>query len=584
MQERTNLNNLTIEAFSSGTTRIYDTDKDLVRAQNVRFSSIYPAGRFLTASMFIPRDIYRFWALVGMQRFLIYNGETVVFEGKLTSGFGEWRETTQGVKLNLTGCWGAVMMNRGINKPWIDIRSSPDVWVWQINDVTHAAVHWFKQERLDGNLHMHAQAGTIPQDAIAGWKYIAPTGQTIKRFTYDYDFLKAGAHQFTMRVWNTADGVFEPNTDINATGSGSHDIELNQGGQGSYTQAIELQMISDKAGGNTITTNTDTHAMWDEITIYTEVDATIDAGVVAADIVSHLSDDINSDVTNIGSPGNEILPFVTGGYEMAASVLSRAAAFGDASNNSWAVGLLPSEDATTPDGKPVLFLEQQPDLDDYEYAIRVDEPNLVPPFSIEHDYYAVYNWIIMKYTDENGWNQELTPDDISTLKDTTSIAEWGQREQPLFIGSGAVTDVVNYGKRYLARYKDPPWTMNLPMKVKGFIRNKGGGITPSSEIVAGKRLQIQNFITSTVFIITKTTYTDKDEICAIQVGKPDFLNPLPAAVFDIPGADPVVGGEDPPVSAEQRWKLIGVSYEKWQEMSPAERRRAGRAAGVRWWT
>ncbi len=119
--------------------------------------------------------------------------------------------------------------------------------------------------------------------------------------------------------------------------------------------------------------------------VYSET-GTINAAEIAKDLVSALSDDLNSDVTHIDDTNlNPLAPFITQGWEMAADILFYAVEIGDTSQKSWAVGLLPSEDATTPDGKPVLFLEQQAALTSNDLSIRVEEPNIVPPFSIEED-------------------------------------------------------------------------------------------------------------------------------------------------------------------------------------------------------
>lgn len=613
MIERSNLNNLTIEAFAlNSTTRIGDLERNLIRAQNVRFSTIYPGGRFLTASLFIPREIARFWEVEGMQRFVIRNGLVVIFEGALATGFGQWRETTQGVKLNLIGYWGTVMMSRGINKPWIDTRSSPDVWVWLTDDSVYTALDWMAVCRDDGNVHIHALTGTVPNTGLAGLRRTVPTGQTIKRVTYAYDFSEGAGNDFTMRVWNVEDAGVEPNTSISAEGVGLHDIELNQGGQGSYTQSLELQLISNKAN---VTTHADhNHAQWNNITIYTEVDDPIDAGVIAGDVVGHLSDDINSDITKIKFPGSEILPFISQNYEIAASVLARAVGYGDASHNSWAVGLLPSDDATTPDGKPVLFMAQQPDLDDFELAIRVDESNMVPPFSVEEDWFAIRNWIIVEYADENGWRQTITPDigEFVNLKDDDSIAEWGRRERKLRISSATAADAFNFGARYLAKHKEIQWTMNMPIKVKGYIRNKDGGITPTSEVYAGQRIKIENFLsdlsgTGLTLSVTGTGYDDESEIVSLQTGRPDVLNLLPTFVpprvpealppeidntVEFEGDIPFVdgpgqqgftdeGGSRRPANI---WRFLGITRAQWQGMSVVARRALAASFGYDWWS
>ena len=42
-------------------------------------------------------------------------------------------------------------------------------------------------------------------------------------------------------------------------------------------------------------------------------------------------------------------------------------------------------------------------------------------------------------------------------------------------------------------------------------------------------------------------------------------------------------GRKPGTHAEARWKMLGISYEKWEKMTPKERRAMARKKGVKWW-
>src|SRR5690606_26992215 len=118
-----------------------------------------------------------------------------------------------------------------------------------------------------------------------------------------------------------------------------------------------------------------------------------------------------------------------------------------------------------PDGKPVLSVLQYPALTDYDYVLSFADDNLPDGASVELDYGDIRNSIIIRYTDADGRTQYLTPDDNSALKDTTSIATWGQRDYLYDIGPATSTIALNNGRRMLAAYKDPRWVMNTPIAI-----------------------------------------------------------------------------------------------------------------------
>jgi hypothetical protein len=226
------------------------------------------------------------------------------------------------------------------------------------------------------------------------------------------------------------------------------------------------------------------------------------------------------------------------------------AAFGDDDLDSWASGLYHSETVASPDGKPVLFVEEQPVLTDYDYIISYGDENVGAPLSIDQNFDSISNWIVVEYQDENGWTQYYTPDDDATLKDTTSISDYGQRDKVLQIGDATSTMALAYGKRYLKKYKDPQWKVNTPIQIVGYIKKKDGSLLPSSQIVAGKRLRIMNYLsdlsgTGLTLLITRTNYNDDNEICSLSFGAlEDFiLTPFKFAAVATPNVGvPGTGG------------------------------------------
>jgi len=61
-------NTIQIEVYKTGTTRAIDASNELPLAQTVSFGSYYPGGIYGDATLYVPRDVLRWWALKGAQR------------------------------------------------------------------------------------------------------------------------------------------------------------------------------------------------------------------------------------------------------------------------------------------------------------------------------------------------------------------------------------------------------------------------------------------------------------------------------------------------------------------------------------
>ena len=522
------MNDLSVAVYLSGTTLIKDPAGELELIESLRFSIGYPGGRYLNASMFVPRDVVQSWLVEGAQRFVIRNGLTTVWEGAIGNLERILRKQDQGIKLNSTGYWGTIMLSRRICKRWADQRITESIWPRnRVADIVEDHVNIQRDDRL----RIVPYGGIVwGDDDMITVRYTMPTGETISRITFDYDLHdNNGGQSWKIRISDTTNGEI---WGITAQGTGSEDHE-----PGTPVQHIDFDFFNDSGGDQTVPVDqtTATDAVYGEISaviVYSET-GNIDLLEITKDIRAALGD-LNADENHIDSNTLDLTPFIADRFETYGGVLARAASFGDSSQNRWAYGLLSSEDAATPDGKPVLFVEQFPVLTDYDYAIRLDEENVVPSIAFTQDFIGsgkgkIWNWIIVQYTDEEGVNQFVTPDDDADLTDATSITDYGQRDYLLRVGHATVTEATNFGRRLLAASKDPAWRVKSPIKVQGHIRGKSGNLIPSSEIRAGKRLKIENFLqdlsgTGLTLLITKTDYRDKDETCKITTGQPGSLD------------------------------------------------------------
>lgn len=526
---RSGHNNLSIEAYAYGdTTPLPDATGELRRAEGVSTATGYPGGLYMDGSFYVSRDVVRSWVMQRAYRVVIRNGLLVVYEGYLGDLETQVDDAAQGIVVNLVGAWGDILMTRTIRKSWAESRIDERTWVRQ-TDATGNEVCFIDR---DNRIRFEPKAEAWTNGWYAAVRLTAPTGETWKKFNYDYTMAE-GAQAWELAVHNVGNGA----TEASYTSSGSATAQSQT--FGTATASFELRFYA--RAGQTPTSNGAYYGEFRNIMAYSEI-GEISLKAIAGDCIGYLSADLNSSEALLGTPGSalSLVPFVQDRYVYWADVLTDAAARGDGSYNAWAVQLLDSESAPTPNGKPILKTEQIPSLTDggYDYVVRLDDPNLLAPYRVTEDRAAVRNWIIIGYSDAEDNDNWLTPDDDATLTDATSVANYGERHEVLWLGDSTAEIAAAAGRKLLAMYKDPPYRVGGPITVQGYIRDQYGSKVPASQIVAGKRLRIANYLepqnlgatVGLTVLITMTRYDDNREVCQMYCGKLDTLL-IPQVVF-----------------------------------------------------
>jgi hypothetical protein len=147
------------------------------------------------------------------------------------------------------------------------------------------------------------------------------------------------------------------------------------------------------------------------------------------------------------------------------------------------------------------------------------------------DYDNVANYIKVTYTDSEGIQQELTPADDSALTDTTSVTKYGRRDLIAGLGEATSATALNYGKRILATRKDPRVIVSSPIPIVGYCSDRYGLPVPASEIIAGMRMRIINYLDDVIgtagagftAIISDVSYDDTTETAMVSFGLWDDL-------------------------------------------------------------
>ncbi|MCC6192072.1 MAG: hypothetical protein IT318_23835 [Anaerolineales bacterium] len=319
-------------------------------------------------------------------------------------------------------------------------------------------------------------------------------------------------------------GAASAETTLSATGTGSVDDTL-----AAPSQSVDLIF---SATGGVLNPFANGSVYWEitNLVVYTET-GTINAQEVVKDWRAAINS-LNATEVYIGANTLALVPWLTeeqGGYETAASNLARLAALGDAGGNAQAAYLLDSDFGSGGgNGKPVLALQQQPALTDYEYTVMFD---VLTMSGVSLEERPVLNWIIVRYTDAQGRERLVTPDDDSSLTDTASVAAYGRREHVLQARFNAESTAISFGAAFLAEHKDPRLFVSGEIPVTGLITGKFGEMVPVCRVRAGKRIRVTNFLNDVLgvsgagltFIISHTRYDAAAQTVYISCGVPDNL-------------------------------------------------------------
>lgn len=563
--------------------RLPDPGGLLPLASGLQFTTGFPGGLYIDCSFYVPRKLATYWDVRGAQRVVIRRGQRAVWEGKIDSLNSQASGSEQGTLVQCTGYWGALMMRYAIRKRWADTRITEDVWQWQTGGTGAEKCNVDRQNRL--RFTPKAVAWTNGQSAYL--RYVMPVGQTVKRIKYTYT-LAEGAQQWEIVVQRSTDSVTfttisaangdtfvsGSTTSIIADGTGNLDITL---GTPSRYLLLRFYARADQtpAADGTI------YGEFTNITVFSET-GTIDAEEVGYDLIDNCTELTQSDIGVAGLTG-ETLPAIDilafDEFVSLADIAMDVAGYGNTSDESIYFQVRASEESENNDGKPLLSAGAYPDLTTANYVIRLADDNVVSA-DITRDYTNIQNWIAVNYTDERNEPQIITPDDASypLLTDATSTTNYGRRvatiqsgtlqtakflesltvitkpgRTPYTVRPSSAALAYYYGKRYLAKWKNPLWSGSIT--VVGYILGSGGNEIPASEIEAGKVLDLADYVVDEVLatdtldyprvIITATSYDAETEQCVVTFGPLDDLKMIQTETMNfLPIETPATGGAD----------------------------------------
>ena len=292
------------------------------------------------------------------------------------------------------------------------------------------------------------------------------------------------------------------------------------------TPPSQIDFVFESVRDQLYLNNGSVYAEWSSVEVYSET-GNINPTEIVTDVLG-VATDISSKDTKIGSNTTALGHFTTDGSETLASILTRVAQ----SVADWAVRLLPSTRFADTSGEPVLEFAAVPALSgDHDYEIDIDT---LTGFEMATTTDDVFNYIIVKYTDENGIPTEVTPDDNSSLKDDDSISTYGQLDRVLSVGRSTSGAAAAEGIVFLGNHKLPRLEISKTITINGFVKGQGGVIVPASEIEAGKIIKFTNFLNDisdqneagTFALISRTRYTHDNQQCRLHLTRQNDFNAL----------------------------------------------------------
>lgn len=528
---------ITLTIYSTGTTAIFDSAGELAAPEGLWFQTCNKGGLYLAAGCYVPRThANNWWEVDGAKRAVIRYGLTTIYEGWIVGLNHMIDEDAEGVQIEMIGAWGNKLMRVLWGKVWADDRVDEQQWQYQTSS---SGADKCTVQR-DSRIKFLPKSETWASSDYAAVRY--NMYDTIARVIYYFElepFANAKLAlfrspdgstwtQMTAISGETYNAGSEATTVRTTSTSGTPlliDVEPAAG-----TKQLELRLINNSGTPTTVSDGSE-YASITSLMVYSEDEGATGIRLysVCQDAITDLSSIINSDATHLTEMGTVkvVEPFMVWPVAYISDVLYNICQFGDGNNDPWTVGVLASDIAVTPDGKPVLYCAAIPDVTDgdYEYILDLSDDRVVPGVELKRDFVMeLFNTIFVTYRDLVGWTQMITPSMEATLADATSVAAWGRIDYRLDLGYSTYADALAQGVRFLNQHKDPKWRINGSLRVTGSLDDGSGQCIPAAMVNAyQKRIKIIGYDT---FLVTMTEYDADSDTVSISLGAVEDVTSL----------------------------------------------------------
>lgn len=499
---------------------IYDRDGNLINdpQRNLivggRWKSHWPKG-YGTFTGQVHREILRQFPIESGFRLVRRDGQRTVYDGRLQAPKQSRSNGSDVIDLTAQG-WYVVLAERTIRKRWVDNQAIVR-FEWPAGSETSEKQTAPIVEKRDKDqllrISMRPDDTTLSISDYYEERYFTPT-DSVARVKYDYSFRSGEGFYFELIADNGLEHQQSVDSAVQASGSVDHTFTLGA------TPYMIFRVVPSLLNGSIYDQND-----WASFTNFV-VYATYASGHGTA-LPNYVPDELVEDVllltrgTDISADMGEIRgsavavdSFVSqdDGFETADSLIQRLAAYSDNSQNTYGLVIFGGDSSS--DGLPQAIFDTR-DVSDYDYEVRASD---CIDITIEETEREIFNWITVKWKDEEGRVSYLSPDQDADLKDDTSIARYGERHnKTLDAGEANQAQAKLQAQRYLAYHKDP--LLKGSLKLRGYIRTKAGVYEPASWFKAGSRVRFVD-LDRTLFIREADYESDSDTL-TIQPDLPE---------------------------------------------------------------
>lgn len=469
---------------------IHDPRRSLVYATGLQWDTHLPGG-YGPASFTVKRDIAEVWAVRMAYKVKVYDGNTVVYEGRIGGLEKQLQGNDQSITVPVNGFW-ELLTERRLAKHWGDSDAVSRMQLNKRNNEQKAGFQVDKKEN-DWTVKFNFPGGAVGTELYEEY-YEMPPGQTIKRITFDAR--RIGGTDKAFLVVN-GNGTTEYST-LPGTSNAAVTINL----------ATPTRRVVFKTGPNAanIYEPQDDAIILEDVTIYSET-----SNFTAKDIIEDIlplvnGGEISTDYSQIADPALAIFPFIITDPETADKVILKAAGYGDASFNTWSPAIWSSDRAS--DSLPRFYFNYR-SVSSPKWYVSLEE---ITGFDDKESKDELYNYMWGKFTNAKGITVLRSPDLSSSLKDTASIAKYGRCDSPVIdLGNSTTAQADQYLARSLAYHKDP--LRQTRGTLTGTVTDVYGVRWPVNRIKSGDTLKIVDYRGGDSIYLRKTSYkADKKEL------------------------------------------------------------------------
>jgi len=495
---------------------INDPERSTDYAEGLNWGTQWPGG-YGVANCRVKRDIAVDWLVQEANYFQVRRGQAECYYGRLDDLKKALDNSGQRVDLTAYGLWAA-LNERRVRKWWVDNHPRQRMH-WPVTRSATPSQMYIDGNQDDDRILIRAGYGDISKNNGDNYylRYDLPAGTYIHRVESTYTIRTGeGIKLAWLNGTSSTDEV-----SITWADGAEHTSSLNTNYAGTITGTAyvvftltksDIYDENDRAAIYAMTVKSKYHTSHDD---YAAPSWTTGEMMIDAILEGGLADVISSDWSQVIDPAYTPAGFASsnGEFEEVAKIVTRLASFGDSSFNTYGPVVWGVEGST--DNKPRFGVERR----------RTDKRNYLTSLAelsrFEHslDFSQLHNYVLVKYTDYLDFVRYATPNDDSSLTDTTSVAKYGRRDSPVLdIGRGTAADAIRYGQRWLAYHKNP-----LPkgsMEITGSIRNGAGMWQPAALVRAGQVVQVADFELGTNFFLRGTHFDSDTQTLRMEPDSP----------------------------------------------------------------